>query len=146
MTKKRTMGNCLKRSTTDEISLLRGGDSTREPSADQLTASLYQVSLIIIHCNKNIIGNLCFQQDTYPIQIVSPVYHPSPSVTQPVTQLSEEEQIKIAKRTGLIQHLPTGTYDGIINFIMLFLYLCNVSLGNDFRHKIQDKLSVLPCV
>lgn len=26
--------------------------------------------------------------------------------------LSEEEQVKIAKRIGLIQHLPIGTYDG----------------------------------
>lgn len=26
--------------------------------------------------------------------------------------MAEEEQIQIAKRIGLIQHLPTGTYDG----------------------------------
>lgn len=43
MTKKKIMGNCLKRSTTDEISLLRGSDSAREASSDQLSASLYQV-------------------------------------------------------------------------------------------------------
>jgi E3 ubiquitin-protein ligase RNF11 len=41
-----------------------------------------------------------------------PVYHPSPNVSRPVNQLTEEEQIKIAKRLGLIQHLPTGIYDG----------------------------------
>ena len=41
-----------------------------------------------------------------------PVYHPTPNVSRPVTQLSEEEQIKIAKRIGLIHHLPTGIYDG----------------------------------
>lgn len=29
-----------------------------------------------------------------------------------VSQLAEEEQIQIAKRIGLIQHLPIGTYDG----------------------------------
>jgi len=86
------MGNCLKRTTTDDISLLRGTDSVRETSSDQLGPSPYQESL--------------------PIQAASPVYHPSPSVTRSVGQLTEEEQVKIAKRIGLIQHLPTGTYDG----------------------------------
>lgn len=41
-----------------------------------------------------------------------PMYHPSPNVTRAASQLTEEEQVKIAKRIGLIQHLPTGTYDG----------------------------------
>nr|CAD7441373.1 unnamed protein product [Timema bartmani] len=41
-----------------------------------------------------------------------PVYYPSPNVRRIASQLSEEEQIKIAKRIGLIQHLPIGTYDG----------------------------------
>lgn len=41
-----------------------------------------------------------------------PVYHPTPNVSRPASQLSEEEQIKIAKRLGLISHLPTGIYDG----------------------------------
>lgn len=42
----------------------------------------------------------------------APVYYPSPNVSRPVSQLTEEEQIKIAKRLGLINHLPCGTYDG----------------------------------
>lgn len=29
-----------------------------------------------------------------------------------MTQLTEDEQVKIAKRIGLIQHLPSGIYDG----------------------------------
>jgi E3 ubiquitin-protein ligase RNF11 len=41
-----------------------------------------------------------------------PMYHPTPNVSRPASQLTEEEQVKIAKRIGLIQHLPTGTYDG----------------------------------
>ena len=41
-----------------------------------------------------------------------PVYHPTPNVSRPATQLTEEEQIKIAKRLGLIHHLPLGIYDG----------------------------------
>lgn len=40
------------------------------------------------------------------------MYHPTPNVSRPASQLTEEEQVKIAKRIGLIQHLPTGTYDG----------------------------------
>jgi E3 ubiquitin-protein ligase RNF11 len=45
-------------------------------------------------------------------QEAMPVYYPSPNVSRPAAQLTEEEQVKIAKRIGLIQHLPTGTYDG----------------------------------
>jgi E3 ubiquitin-protein ligase RNF11 len=41
-----------------------------------------------------------------------PVYYPSPNVSRSASQLTEEEQIKIAQRMGLIQHLPTGLYDG----------------------------------
>ena len=42
----------------------------------------------------------------------SPIFYPSPNVSQSVNQLSEEEQIMIAHKIGLIQHLPTGKYDG----------------------------------
>ena len=59
----------------------------------------------------------------------SQIYYPSPNVSRPASQLTEEEQvikktqilqtiliavlqIKIAQRIGLIQHLPTGTFDG----------------------------------
>ena len=41
-----------------------------------------------------------------------PVFYPSPGVSRPANQLSEDEQIKIAQRLGLIGHLPTGKYDG----------------------------------
>lgn len=52
--------------------------------------------------------SLCFQEHVQRM----PVYHPTPNVSRPASQLSEEEQIKIAKRLGLISHLPTGIYDG----------------------------------
>jgi E3 ubiquitin-protein ligase RNF11 len=42
----------------------------------------------------------------------TPIYYPSPNVSRPANQLTEEEQVKIAQRMGLIQHLPTGSYDG----------------------------------
>ncbi|XP_078417262.1 RING finger protein 11b isoform X1 [Cetorhinus maximus] len=44
-------------------------------------------------------------------QVQVPVYHPTPSQTRLATQLTEEEQIRIAQRIGLIQHLPKGVYD-----------------------------------
>lgn len=39
-----------------------------------------------------------------------PVYYPSPSVSRTVVNPSEEEQVKLSKRIGLIQHLPVGRY------------------------------------
>ena len=61
----------------------------------------------------------------------SQLYYPSPNVSRPASQLTEEEQVsdehlvhyeahshiypvqvKIAQRIGLIQHLPTGNFDG----------------------------------
>ncbi|KAK5639138.1 hypothetical protein RI129_011630 [Pyrocoelia pectoralis] len=112
------MGNCLKRSTTDDISLLRGSDSVRESSSDQLGPSPYQESL--------------------PIQTTAPVYHPSPSVTRPVALLTEEEQVKIAKRIGLIQHLPTGTYDGCKKARECVICMVEFLVGDAVRY--------LPCM
>ena len=40
------------------------------------------------------------------------IYYPSPNMSRPAGQLTEEEQIRIAQRLGLIQHLPSGIYDG----------------------------------
>ena len=52
---------------------------------------------------------LFFQESPAP---PAQLFYPSPNVSRPASQLTEEEQIKIAQRIGLIQHLPTGTYDG----------------------------------
>ncbi|XP_042191112.1 RING finger protein 11b [Callorhinchus milii] len=80
------MGNCLKSPTSDDISLLhessdRASDTEQEPPPP------------------------------YQEQVQVPVYHPTPSQTRLATQLTEEEQIRIAQRIGLIQHLPKGVYD-----------------------------------
>lgn len=84
------MGNCLKINNSDDISLLRGSDSN---NGQDFVAE---------------------QQNTAPIysELIQPVFFPSPSVGRPAAHLSEEDQVKIAKRIGLIQHLPIGTYDG----------------------------------
>jgi len=81
------MGNCLKINSSDDISLLRGSESSSGQD---------------------------FVTDPAPIysELIQPVFYPSPSVSRPASHLTEEEQIKIAKRIGLIQHLPIGTYDG----------------------------------
>ncbi|XP_030762333.1 RING finger protein 11 [Sitophilus oryzae] len=112
------MGNCLKRSTTDDISLLRGSDSIREASSDPVGLPSYQEAL--------------------SVQVPPPLYHPSPSVTRSVTQLTEEEQIKIAKRIGLIQHLPTGKYDGCKK-----IRECVICMG---EFMVGDALRYLPCM
>ncbi|KAL5281178.1 RNF11 family protein [Megaselia abdita] len=84
------MGNCLKGSRADDISLLpeageREYSSTSNPASSHLNLNLGQ-ERSILH---------------------SPVssYHLKPN-------LSEEEQIKIAKRIVLINHLPIGTFGG----------------------------------
>lgn len=48
-----------------------------------------------------------FQEHTQPV----PVYHPTPGESRLASQLTEEEQIRIAQRIGLIQHLPRGIFD-----------------------------------
>ena len=40
-----------------------------------------------------------------------PVYHPTPGESRLAYQLTEEEQVRIAQRIGLIQHLPKGIFD-----------------------------------
>ncbi|KAG3266864.1 RING finger protein 11 [Ictidomys tridecemlineatus] len=80
------MGNCLKSPTSGDISLLQESQSHRA-SFDE--------------------GMELHQQEQVPV----PVYHPTPSQTRLATQLTEEEQIRIAQRIGLKEHLPKGVYD-----------------------------------
>ncbi|XP_078574107.1 RING finger protein 11-like isoform X1 [Branchiostoma floridae x Branchiostoma japonicum] len=83
------MGNCLKTPTADDISLLhegRAGSETGDSSENLGPPPPYQEE--------------------------APIYHPTPNTARPVTQLTEDEQIRIAQRLGLIQHLPSGVYDG----------------------------------
>ncbi|KAG7456802.1 hypothetical protein MATL_G00239720 [Megalops atlanticus] len=87
------MGNCLNSPTSDDISLLHDSQSDRAsygdgPDPDQEPPPPYQE------------------------QPEVPVYHPTPSQTRLASQLTEEEQVRIAQRIGLIQHLPKGVYDG----------------------------------
>ncbi|XP_064626282.1 RING finger protein 11-like [Lineus longissimus] len=110
------MGNCLKTPTTDDISLLRGSDSQSDSHHD--TSDLGPPP---------------------PYQESVPIYHPAPNISRPAHQLTEEEQIKIAKRIGLINHLPTGICDGGSKKIKE----CVICMG---EFTVGDSLRYLPCM
>ncbi|RUS79260.1 hypothetical protein EGW08_012990 [Elysia chlorotica] len=118
------MGNCFKSSSNDDISLLRGTDTESNESA---------------------IEHPPFVEPPPPYraqpepQRRMPIYHPSPSVSRPANQLSEDEQIKIAQRLGLINHLPTGKYDGT-NKKAKECVICM----NEFE--LAEPLRYLPCM
>lgn len=92
------MGNCLKGGVSiDDVSLItdnsQQGDQISGPLPGYQQDSMHSISS---HSRPSL-----------------PIYYPAPgSSSRLVLQLAEEEQIQQAKRIGLIQHLPTGTYDG----------------------------------
>ncbi|CAI9728576.1 RING finger protein 11 [Octopus vulgaris] len=106
------MGNCLKTPNADDISLLRGSDSNDGSDPALGPPPPYQESV--------------------------PVYHPSPNVSRPANLLTEEEQIKIAQRLGLINHLPTGVYDGTKKARECVICMVEFNIG--------DALRYLPCM
>ncbi|QQP36868.1 Uncharacterized protein FKW44_022100, partial [Caligus rogercresseyi] len=67
-----------------------------------------------------------------------PVYYPSPNISRPASQLTEEEQVKIAQRMGLIQHLPTGSYDGCKKNRECVICMIEFVVG--------DRVRYLPCM
>lgn len=71
-------------------------------------------------------------------EILQPVFYPSPSVSRPVSHLTEEEQVKIAKRIGLIQHLPVGLYDGCKKSRECVICMIEFNVGDSVRY--------LPCM
>lgn len=107
------MGNCFKTPTADDISLLRGADAQES----------------------NDISNL---GPPPPYQESVPVFHPTPNVSRLASQLSEEEQIKIAKRIGLIQHLPLGIFDGSKKHKECVICMNEFMMGDPLRY--------LPCM
>jgi E3 ubiquitin-protein ligase RNF11 len=83
------MGNCLKAvSSSDDISLLRESPSRPDHS-----------------------DGMSDQPPAYQ-ETADPPHHHLTAVRRVAAQLSEEEQVRMAQRMGLIQHLPTGAYDG----------------------------------
>ncbi|XP_005107733.1 RING finger protein 11 [Aplysia californica] len=112
------MGNCFKSSSNDDISLLRGNDH-HDPALEP--------------------APFVEPPPPYRPQQRMPIFHPSPGVSRPANQLTEDEQIKIAQRLGLINHLPTGKYDGT-NKKAKECVICM----NEFVF--GDELRYLPCM
>ncbi|KAH8403605.1 hypothetical protein KR222_003114 [Zaprionus bogoriensis] len=103
------MGNCLKIRASDDISLLRGGDIINGQESGSLPT--YQASVVIFLFIIYNINFHCAHQEPH-------LYYPTSSSVSfaghesaTINQMSEEGQIRIAKRIGLVQHLPIGTYD-----------------------------------
>ncbi|CAG2164565.1 unnamed protein product [Oppiella nova] len=71
------------------------------------------------------------------------VYYPSPNDRRSATQLTEEEQIKIAQRMGLIQHLPTGVFDGSKKNREYVVVGCVICMG---EFLISEPIRFLPCM
>lgn len=66
-----------------------------------------------------------------------------PPISRPMMRLTEdpddeEEHVKMAKRIGLIQHLPTGTYDGCRKNRECVICMMEFTLGDSVRY--------LPCM
>ncbi|XP_029285956.1 RING finger protein 11b isoform X2 [Cottoperca gobio] len=76
-------------------------------------------------------------------QIHVPVYHPTPSQARLATQLTEEEQVRIAQRIGLIQHLPKGVYDPGQDGSEKKIRECVICMM-DFEY--GDPIRFLPCM
>ncbi|XP_022783061.1 RING finger protein 11-like isoform X2 [Stylophora pistillata] len=76
------MGNCLKSSGQDDISLVHDEESADSPTTGEPPP---------------------------PYQEEAPIFIQSQHAPH---LLSEEQQIRLAQRLGLIQHLPVGKYDG----------------------------------
>ncbi|KAH3697214.1 RING finger protein 11-like [Dreissena polymorpha] len=111
------MGNCLKAHNNDDISLLRGNESSDVLEQPSGPPPPYH------------------HEPSQRAQL----YYPSPNVSRPANQLTEEEQIKIAKRLGLISHLPTGIYDGTSKKGKeCAICMCDFNVGENLR--------ILPCM
>jgi len=127
----RRMGNCLRSPTADDISsLLReGSGSSRDVAVEQEVHQHHQ------HQHQS--QHQYVQQEAVNT-LAAPVYYPSPNVSRPASQLTEEEQVKIAQRIGLIQHLPTGTFDGCKKNRECVICMIEFNVGDSVRY--------LPCM
>ncbi|KAF6718004.1 RING finger protein 11 [Oryzias melastigma] len=111
------MGNCLFSQGADDLSPLNeseGGSLPGEPTAAQ-------------------------QERNHPV----PVFHPTPGASRPASQLTEEEQIRIAQRIGLIHHLPKGIFNPGSDSSEKKVKECVICMM-DFEY--GDPIRFLPCL
>jgi len=90
------MGNCFQQSAQDDISLINDSEGSTQQSRPSSIAQTPPTD----------------NAPPPPYQEREPVFFPSPGVSRPATQLTEDEQVRLAKRIGLINQLPCGVYDG----------------------------------
>ncbi|XP_065220929.1 RING finger protein 11 [Planococcus citri] len=107
------MGNCLKGTSNEDISLLRGNEGLQENTNEAVQPIPYRDRV--------------------------PVYYPAPNDRRPANQLSEEEQVRIARRIGLMEHLPILAYDDSINKNKECV-ICMIEF------KIGEEVRYLPCM
>lgn len=120
------MGNCFKTQTTDDISLLHeeADDDTEDDFHPQQFGPPppYRIA----------------ERESPRM----PVYHLTPNQRRTANQLSEEEQVKIAQRIGLIQHLPRSTWDSsqVENKKVRECCICMMDFEDD------EPIRYLPCM
>lgn len=104
------MGNCLKSSGQDDISLLHDEESADSPTTGEPPPP-YQVEKRF-HILPRLITLASIPRHSwrfFSFQEEAPIFIQSQHAPH---LLSEEQQIRLAQRLGLIQHLPVGKYDG----------------------------------
>lgn len=105
------MGNCLKSSGQDDISLLHDEESADSPTTGEPPPP-YQVDkrshmhIVLFDYSGDYFKSLMAY---FLLQEEAPIFIQSQHAPH---LLSEEQQIRLAQRLGLIQHLPVGKYDG----------------------------------
>uniref|UniRef100_A0AAX7T9C0 RING-type domain-containing protein n=2 Tax=Pseudocrenilabrinae TaxID=318546 RepID=A0AAX7T9C0_ASTCA len=150
------MGNCLFSQGADDLSLLNdseGGSLPGEPPPpyqEQPGSQLLQICRLHIHdgtclshhmwCSIGLRSDDCGGHER--TQAV-PVYHPTPGESRLASQLTEEEQVRIAQRIGLIQHLPKGIFDPGSDASEKKVKECVICML-DFEY--GDPIRFLPCL
>uniref|UniRef100_A0A915JVS8 RING-type domain-containing protein n=1 Tax=Romanomermis culicivorax TaxID=13658 RepID=A0A915JVS8_ROMCU len=102
------MGNCLQSSDSDGANLVPSSENSDEHhhntvNADYRRQSDERVVVEDYRLSENITASSTVQSS-------GNVFYPSPGVSRTACQLTEEEQVKIAQRIGLIHHLPVDIF------------------------------------
>ncbi|XP_004065740.1 RING finger protein 11 [Oryzias latipes] len=109
------MGNCLFSQGADDLSPLNESEGGSLPGEPTVT-----------------------QQERSQLE-----FHPNPGESRPVSQLTEEEQIRIAQRIGLIHHLPKGIFNPGSDPSEKKVIECVICMM-DFEY--GDPIRFLPCL
>ncbi|PAA56154.1 hypothetical protein BOX15_Mlig004706g1 [Macrostomum lignano] len=102
------MGNCLRNClSTDQVRPNSGSDFFPDSRNQASSESGIVINPIVDQLQR---GTRRSSHNSDGVQDPAPLYYLAPGVGRRVDQLSEEEQVRIAKRMGLIGHLPIRHY------------------------------------